>query len=412
MLYFHSFRFEGCPHDPLTFQQLEYKKDLIMKVSKIFGFVLCLHLGVITVLIVQPGCSTTQPPTQTYQQDRTIRTNVKGATRTADGLIPATRVEAGSTLDSAFNAGLDDGRYAPQRPSGEFNEFDDIAPLEPLTSGQTVNIAGPSFETYTVKKGDSLWAISKRYNVSLNELYAANGLNKSSVLKIGQQIKIPVEGSTAKVNTVNADTYQPTSYNMSSESYTVQRGDTLSKIALKYDTSVRAIKASNNKSSDLIRVGEKLMIPVSGGQSGSSAAPAPAASTSTYQSAAPSGSARTHTVRAGEYPATIARQYGMTTGELLALNGITDPRKLQVGQKLNVSASGSAANVDSKTETVVQPKPTPVVSTPSRSVNASNAPVEIRVIEADPLIEGEAATIDADSMFDSAVEIPVIRMEE
>ena len=120
---------------------------------------------------------------------------------------------------------------------------------------------------------------------------------------------------------------------------------------------------------------------------------------------------RTHTVKPGEYPATIARQYGMPTGELLALNGITDPRKLQVGQVLKINGSGSAANVDSRPETVVTPAPAPVSPAPRVPVTSSG-PVEIRVIEADPLVEGEATEIQTDEMFDGAVEIPVIRLEE
>ena len=125
---------------------------------------------------------------------------------------------------------------------------------------------------------------------------------------------------------------------------------------------------------------------------------------------------RTHTVKPGEYPATIARQYGMPTGELLALNGITDPRKLQVGQVLKINGSGSAANVDSRTETVVSPAPAPASPAPAspapRVPVTSSGPVEIRVIEADPLVEGEATEIQTDEMFDGAVEIPVIRLEE
>ncbi|MDP4643893.1 MAG: LysM peptidoglycan-binding domain-containing protein [Opitutales bacterium] len=384
-----------------------------MKASKIFGFVLCLHLGVITVLIVQPGCRTTQPPTQTYQQDRTIRTNVEGASRTPDGLIEATRTDSGSTLDAAFNAGMDSGSFAPDS-SGEFNEFNDVAPLDPIVQqGSTVNVAGSSFETYTVNKGDSLWGISKRYSVSLNELYAANGLNKNSVLKIGQQIQIPVEGGTAMVNTVNADAYQPTSFNTGSVQYKVKGGDTLSKIAKQHDTTVRAIKAANGKTSDMIRVGETLVIPVSG--STGSVAPAPVntvSAVSTYSAPTNFGSARTHTVKAGEYPATIARKYGMTSGELLALNGITDPRTLQIGQTLKVSTSGSAANVDTKTETVVAPKPATTSLTTTYVPPANNGPIEIRVIEADPLLEDDVVTINDESMFENAVEIPVIRMEE
>ena len=59
--------------------------------------------------------------------------------------------------------------------------------------------------------------------------------------------------------------------------------------------------------------------------------------------------------------------------------------------------------------------PAPVATAPAPTTvpAASDGPVEIRVIEADPLIEGESEEIiDLDSMFDNAVEIPVIRMEE
>lgn len=387
----------------------------IMKVSKIFGCVLGLHFGVIAVLLIQPGCRTKQPPTQTYTQDRTT-----------DGFIPATGVAPGDGLDAAFNAGFEDGRPAVDSAANEFSEFDNVAPLTPLTpltsGGQSVQVAGPSFEAYTVEKGDNLWSIAKRYNVSLNELYAANGLNKNSVLRIGQQIQVPVEGGTASISTVSADTYQPTSFNQGSTSYTVKRGDTLSKVANQYDTSVRAIKAANSMTSDLIRVGETLVIPVganantsgalgtSGTSLGTSAASAAPSSTVTT-----SGS-RTHTVKPGEYPATIARQYGMPTGELLALNGITDPRKLQVGQVLKINGSGSAANVDSRTETVVSPAPAPASPAPAspapRVPVTSSGPVEIRVIEADPLVEGEATEIQTDELFNGAVEIPVIRLEE
>ncbi len=396
-----------------------------MKVSKVFGCVLGLHLCVIAVLLVQPGCRTKQPPTQTYKQEGTLKggsmqSSVQGASRTSGNLIEATRVEPGSGLDAAFNAGFDGGNYAPEN---EFSEFETVAPIAPISSGgQTVEVSGASLEIYTVKKGDNLWSIAKRYNVSLNELYAANGLNKNSVLSIGQEIQIPVEGGTATVNTVAPDAYQPTSFNQGSTSYTVQRGDTLSKIANQYDISVRAIKAANGKTSDLIRVGEKLVIPVSG-STGSTATPVTATvstgsamSTSTSFSSTAGG--RTHTVKSGEYPATIARKYGMTTSELLALNGITDPRKLQVGQKLKVSGSGSSANVASRTETVVAPAPAantntvPTTTVTTIPTSTNTAPVEITLIEADPLVEGEATEIEIEEDFEGAVEIPVIRLEQ
>jgi LysM repeat protein len=367
-----------------------------MKISKVFGFVLCLHLGVIAVLIVQPGCGTTQPPTQMYQQNRTTGLVEQ---QLPESLIPATSGD--DLLDPAFNAGIDaseDSRYAPNRPDAEFAEFEEVTPqLEPIVA-ETVDVAGPSFQAYTVKKGDSLWAISKRYNVSLNELYAANDLNKNSVLKIGQQIQIPVEGGTATVTTVAADAYQPSDYNMATETYTVKGGDNLSKIAVKYNTSVRALKAANNKTSDLIRVGEKLMIPVAGTSSGSSTVTAPAPVAALEASAISADG--THIVKAGEYPATIARQYGMTASELLAINGITDPRKMQIGQKLKVSSTDSAPNIVTKPATVAAEEPAVVAS--------SDGPIEIRVVDADPLVEEDIVDINTDALFENAVEIPVI----
>jgi len=367
-----------------------------MKISKVFGFVLCLHLGVIAVLIVQPGCGTTQPPTQMYQQNRTTGLVEQ---QLPESLIPATSGD--DLLDPAFNAGIDaseDSRYAPNRPDAEFAEFEEVTPqLEPIVA-ETVDVAGPSFQAYTVKKGDSLWAISKRYNVSLNELYAANNLNKNSVLKIGQQIQIPVEGGTATVTTVAADAYQPSDYNMATETYTVKGGDNLSKIAVKYNTSVRALKAANNKTSDLIRVGEKLMIPVAGTSSGSSTVTAPAPVAAVEASAISADG--THIVKAGEYPATIARQYGMTASELLAINGITDPRKMQIGQKLKVSSTDSAPNIVTKPATVAAEEPAVVAS--------SDGPIEIRVVDADPLVEEDIVDINTDALFENAVEIPVI----
>ena len=380
-----------------------------MKVSKIFGCVIGLHLGVIAMLLVQPGCRTKQPPTRTYSQERT-----------SGGLIEAIGQGSGSGLDSAFNAGFDDVSAAPD--DNDFSEFDAITPVAPLSDGgQTVPVAGPSFETYTVKKGDNLWTIARRSNVSLNELYAANGLDTTSILSIGQQLQIPVEGSTATVTAPSPDTYQPTSFNQGSTEYMVKRGDSLSKIANQFDTSVRAIKAANGLSSDLIRVGDKLVVPVSSSSTGTSSAMSAAPSDSiSSSSTAPSFSAfgaRTHTVKSGEYPGKIASQYDMTTDELLALNGITDPRKLQVGKVLKVSGSSSTANVDPPAQLVtttteasstLMTEPAPEASP---SPTSSTGPIEIKVIESDPLVEGEATEIEPDEMFEGAVEIPVIRLD-
>ena len=382
-----------------------------MKVSKVFGCVIGLHLAVIAMLLVQPGCQTKQPPTRTYSQERT-----------SGGLTEATSQGSGSGLGGAFNAGFEDGSVMPG--SNDFSEFDDVAPVEPIAplsdGGQTVPIAGPSFETYTVKKGDNLWTIAKRSNVSLNELYAANGLDTTSILSIGQELQIPVEGSIATVTAPSADTYQPTSFDQGSTEYTVKRGDSLSRIANQFDTSIRAIKAANGLSSDLIRVGDKLVVPVSvstSASSGMSATPSDSISSSFTAPSFSASGARTHTVKSGEYPGKIASQYGMTTDELLVLNGITDPRNLQVGKVLKVSGSESQANVAPSVSVVTSATtqtdspPMTVVPEAVPSPVTTTGPIEIKVIESDPLVEGEATEIEPDEMIEGAIEIPVIRMD-
>lgn len=388
-----------------------------MKISKVFGFVLSLHIAIIATLLIQPGCDTIQPPTQVYQESGYMSPSTSK---------PFDTLSSTGRLDPAFNADLGstaDENSMQNRSGAEFIEFDPITPkLKPIlpeSNSPEVVFTGASFKTYTVQKGDSLWAISRRYNCPVNELYAANGLNKNSVLKIGQQIQIPVEGGTGTVKTVTADAYQPSNFKMTTQTYIVKAGDTLSRIALSFDTTVGVIKAANNKTSDMIRVGEELLIPVNGVASlGSSTFSTPSVSASSP--ALPSGnSSGIHIVKAGEYPATIARQYGIETAELLAINNITNPRTIQVGQRLKVKSGSSTSKEASVPKAIAVTPVSSVVETvevkqseATTKASEQEEPVEIRVVEADPLIESEEVEIDADVIFEDAVEIPVIRMEE
>lgn len=399
-----------------------------MKISKLFGLVLSLHVGVIAMLVVQPGCSTPSPPTKSVAQHNTLGTDG------ASPIVPETSAQS-EVVDSAFNANLPDARFETMRSNGEapaageeFTEFETIEPLEPMgplqpyePETQTVAISETSYQIHTVKKGESLWKISRDYGVSVNELYAANGLNKNSVIKVGQEIRVPSEGGSAVVNTVQADTYQPTTLSSASTTYTVRKGDNLSKIASKFNTSVAAIKAANNKRSDVIQVGEELTIPVSGASQPAPAALAPApapASSPVTSSAAANG---THTVQSGEYPSKIAKQYGMSTKELMQLNNISDARSLQVGQVLKVKGAGSSAAAAPAARPVVALKPAepapaqPVTPAPAAApaAAASESNLTIRVLEADPLVEDEASDLqNPDALFEEAEAIPVIRIEE
>lgn len=374
-----------------------------MEISKALGFGIFLHVLLIAALLVQPSCINMEAPTQTYRQSKTLNPSESGDLTSGGG---------SGLFDSDFNSGIavdSDERFAPTRPDAEFSEFDGVTPkLSPIISDRdssTVEVAGPSFKIHTVQKGDSLWAISRRYSVSLDDLYAANGLNKSSLLKIGQQIKIPSEGSTATINTITADTYQPSSFNMDTVTYTVVKGDSLFKIARRFNATVSTIKAANNKKSDLILAGEKLIIPVDSKTSDNKKAVLATTGGSSVSTSIPSEGSEFHVVKVGEYPGTIARQYGMTASELLAINGIRDPRKIKPGQKLKINPKERT----SANEPKAQAGP---IASQTKEINPTDAPVAIRVLPVNPLIESEPKKVDPDSMFENAEEIPVVPMEE
>ena len=94
---------------------------------------------------------------------------------------------------------------------------------------------------YVVKKGDSLWSIAKKYNMTVDELKSINNL-KSNLLSIGQRLKIKESNDNQNI-------------------YIVKKGDTLYKIANMYGTTVDNLKALNNLKNNNLSIGQKLIVP-------------------------------------------------------------------------------------------------------------------------------------------------------
>ena len=93
---------------------------------------------------------------------------------------------------------------------------------------------------YTVKKGDSLYSIAKKYNTSTSKIISLNNL-KNSLLSIGQVLKIPDDSNSDIV-------------------YIVKKGDSLYSISKEYNISVDDIKKKNNLKSNGLSVGQQLDI--------------------------------------------------------------------------------------------------------------------------------------------------------
>lgn len=167
-----------------------------------------------------------------------------------------------------------------------------------LQIGQKLKInatsLNPTNEYYTVEKGDTLYSIASKNNLTVQELKDLNNLTSNN-LSIGQTLLIK---KNPKENT-NVTTYN------------VKSGDTLYSIAKKYNTTVNAITTLNNLASNSLSIGQTIKIPIS-----------------TQNTMEP-----TYIVKSGDTLYSIARKYNTTVSELINRNNLKTSN-LKIGQEL------------------------------------------------------------------------------
>ena len=169
-----------------------------------------------------------------------------------------------------------------------------------LSTGQLLKIPSALLpeSTYIVKKGDSLYSIANKYNTTVDELKRINNLT-SNILSIGQVLKLPSD----KVSDVEKEE--------NTISYTVQKGDSLYSIARKYSTTIGKIKDLNNLTTNLLSIGQVLLIPTD------------------------TNLETTYTVQKGDSLYSIAKKYDTTVDRLKQLNNLKS-NLLSIGQILIV----------------------------------------------------------------------------
>ena len=112
----------------------------------------------------------------------------------------------------------------------------------------------PQFINYTVKKGDTLYSIAKKYNLSVDTLISDNAL-KTNTLSIGKNLKIRTD-NVEVIEECFGEEYIPEN----SKTYIVKKGDSLYSIAKAYNTTVEGLKKKNNLTTNNLSIGQVLKI--------------------------------------------------------------------------------------------------------------------------------------------------------
>jgi len=225
-------------------------------------------------------------------------------------------------------------------PLGLILAFNNIKDKDTLSVDQIIkipqgNLPAADYTVHIVKKGDTLWTIAQRYNLTVDLILANNNISNSELVSIGQELKIPLhKGTFAETNIVSQPVIDKKNNNINNNInqpekakpivYTVKVGDNLWNISRKYGVSVEVIIEVNNlKDKDLLSLGQKLEIPaIGGGISDSNQKQEP--------------TIITYTVVKGDTLWSISRKYDVNMTTIISANNLKEISRLSIGQKLKL----------------------------------------------------------------------------
>lgn len=166
----------------------------------------------------------------------------------------------------------------------------------------------PTYVNYTVKKGDSLYSIAKKYNTTVDAIVKDNNL-KNTNLSLGQNLKIRSTSDNTTIEECFGEAYTPPTTE-NTINYTVKKGDSLYNIAKKYNTSVSDILKASNLTSTNLSIGQVLKIPTTSNSTG-----------------------RVYTVQKGDSLYSIAKKFNTSVDSIKSKNNLKS-NTLSIGQKL------------------------------------------------------------------------------
>jgi membrane-bound lytic murein transglycosylase D len=190
-----------------------------------------------------------------------------------------------------------------------------------------------------------LGVVSKLTNVSVDELQTINPhLNRWATHPEGpHHLLVPVEKKDALLEGLSN---LPQQERMQWRGHEVKRGETLAQIAQRYAVSVEAIRSSNDLRSNVLRIGQSLMIPVSSRALVPTVAAAKPAAPATAPKTAWNAAGNLpviHRVRSGETLWSIARRYGVLVAQIIEWNLLEQGDVLKLGQRLRIFPTAQPA---------------------------------------------------------------------
>ena len=212
-----------------------------------------------------------------------------------------------------------------------------------LQPGQTLRISPPAGQNRTlhvVEAGESLFGISRMYNVTIAEIQQWNGLQGTDI-EIGSRLVIYEDSQNERSESVPtiSEVEQMDDSERSSlvqriqegvsqnDTYVVRSGDNLTQIARRFDMTINEIKSLNNLQSDMLRVGQRLTVKKN---------QVPPSVAEGAENSTPQGRFATYRLQSGENISSVLEKYRMSGSELSALNPGLNIESLLGGQQITV----------------------------------------------------------------------------
>jgi len=218
--------------------------------------------------------------------------------------------------------------------------YNNIKERDILSLGQIIKIPQNNFQTiettdyiiHIVKKGETLWSISRRYKRKVRSILANNNITNPELISVGQKIKIPSPENISydkslndqEIVQENKNESNKQAENLKSAFHIIEAGDNLWNVAQRYGVSVKVIAEVNNlKDKDLLSIGQRLEIPaIGGGVSGKEKEQEP--------------TIITYTVVKGDTLWSISQRFDVKMTSIISANNLKEISRLSIGQKLKL----------------------------------------------------------------------------